>query len=166
VIKMWKLQGAEPLAVLNLNCNLHYTENPISFDLLAATSVPSGGDLQVIITRSPGPISQRSRGDWSIQLIPVNGGIMEPPYNTSYVTFEAPENGYQSNYLVEMKHDEPAWFDNINKAFFLVSRNRQVYSKFSLSFRINNEPDGFMYFTLRGVANTNGSRNWEATAPQ
>jgi hypothetical protein len=36
-----------------------------------------------------------------------------------------------------------------------------VYSKLGLSFRINENPDDFMYITLGGVASTNGSRNWE-----
>jgi hypothetical protein len=65
-----------------------------------------------------------------------------------------------------MNHDDPAWFDNIQKVFFLMSRNGQVYSKLSVDFGINDDPSGSMWFRLKGVANTNGSRNWEATAPQ
>ena len=34
-------------------------------------------------------------------------------------------------------------------------------SKVGLSFRINSNPDDPMNITLSGVANTNGSRNWE-----
>jgi hypothetical protein len=36
-----------------------------------------------------------------------------------------------------------------------------VYSKLGLSFRINSDPDGLMNITIGGVANANGSRNWE-----
>jgi hypothetical protein len=58
------------------------------------------------------------------------------------------------------------WFEEFNQGFFLVSRNGQVYSKLGLSFRISRTLDDFMYVTFSGVASTNGSRNWEATAPQ
>ncbi len=168
VIKMWKLQGAEPLVEINKTFKLSYTGAPIFFDLLTGNVVPAGGDLEVIVTRGPGIITQRKQdhGDWSIELLPINGGIMEPAYNTSYVTFEAPADGYQDSYSVQMNHDDPGWFDNIQRAFFLKSRNGQVYSKFSFDFQINDDPNSTMWFRFRGVANAHGSRNWEVTAPQ
>jgi hypothetical protein len=45
--------------------------------------------------------------------------------------------------------------------FFAVTRGGQVYSKVGLTLRINDDPNGDMYITFGGVANTNGSRNWE-----
>jgi hypothetical protein len=166
VIKMWKLQGAEPLVEINETFKLPYTGAPIFFDLVTGNVVPAGGDLEVIVTRAPGVITQRNHGDWSIKLVPVNGGIMETDYHTSQVTFEAPADGYQDSYLVQMNHDDPAWFDNIQKVFFLTSRNGQVYSKLSLDFKINDDPNGTMWFQFKGVANANSSRNWEATVSQ
>lgn len=166
VIKMWKLQGAEPLVAINKTFKLSYTSEPIFFDLVMGNIVPAGGDLEAIVTRAPGVMSGRNRGDWSIKLVPVNGGIMETDYHTSQVTFEAPADSYQDNYFVQMSHDDPAWFDNIQKVFFLTSRNKQVYSKFTLNFKINDDLNGAMYFQFNGIANTNSSRNWEATAPR
>jgi hypothetical protein len=166
VIKMWKLQGAEPLVGINKTFKLPYTGEPIFFDLVTSNVVPAGGDLEVIVTRAPGVITQRNHGDWSIKLVPVNGGIMQTDYHTSQVTFDAPADGYQDNYLVQMDHDDPAWFDNIQRVFFLTSRNGQVYSKLSLDFKINDDPNGTMWLQFTGVANANGSRNWEATVPQ
>jgi hypothetical protein len=168
VIKMWKLQGVEPLIGINKTFKLAYAGVPIFFDLVAGTTVPSGGDLEVIITRAPGLITQRKQDhrDWSIKLVPVNGGIMETDYRAAQVTFEAPADGYQDGYFVQMNHDDPGWYDNIQKVFFLTSRNGQVYSKLSLDFGINDDPNGTMWFQFKGVANANGSRNWEATAPQ
>ena len=163
---MWKLQGAEPLVGINKTFKLSYTSEPIFFDLVVGNIVPAGGDFEAIVTRAPGVISGRNRGDWSIKLVPVNGGIMETDYHTSQVTFEAPAYGYQDAYFVQMSHGDPAWFDNIQKVFFLTSRNKQVYSKFTLDFKINDDPNGAMYFQFNGVANTNSSRNWETTAPQ
>jgi hypothetical protein len=168
VIKMWKLQWAEPLIGINKEYKLPFIGTPILFDLVSGKVVPIGGDLEAIITRAPGVITQRrqNHGDWSIELLPVNGGIIESDYHTSQVTFEAPADGYQDNYFIQMNHDDPGWYDNIQKAFFMTSRNGQVYSKFSLGFKINDDPNGTMYFQFKGVANTNSSRNWEATASQ
>jgi hypothetical protein len=168
VIKMWKLQGAEPLFAINEHYKLPFTKDPIFFDLIGGKVVPEGGDLEIKITRAAGLITQRKQDhrNWSIELIPVDGGIMEPEYNTSHVTFAAPVSGYQDNYLVQMKHDSLGWFDNIQKAFLMNSRNNQIYSKFSFDFEINDDPNGTMWFQFKGVANTNSSRNWEATAPQ
>lgn len=166
VIKMWKLQGTVPLAGINKTFKLPYTGTPLFFDLLAGNVVPAGGDLEVIVTRAPGVMTGRNPVDWSIKLVPVSGGILESDYHTAQVTFEAPADGYQDSYFVQMNHDDPGWYDNVQKVFFLTSRNGQVYSKLSLDFGINDDPNGTMWFQFKGVASTNGLRNWEATAPQ
>lgn len=166
VIKMWKLQGTAPLVEINKTFKLPYTGAPLFFDLLAGNVVPAGGDLEVIVTRAPGVMTGRNPVDWSIKLVPVNGGIMESDYHAAQVTFEAPADGYQESYFVQMNHDDPGWFDNIQKVFFLTSRNGQIYSKLSFDFGINDDPNGTMWFQFKGVTSTNGLRNWEATAPQ
>jgi len=83
---------------------------------------------------------------------------------TDTCTFEAPAGGYQDNYVVQMKKDGHAWFDSVQKEFFLSSRNGQVYSKLYLDFGINDNPNGPMWFQFKGVANAQGSRNWETVA--
>jgi hypothetical protein len=168
VIKMWKIEGAAPLVEFNKSFKILYTNRPLFFDLVAQNIVPSGGDLEVLITRAPGVITGRKedRVNWSVELVPVGGGIIEVDYHTAQVTFEAPAEGYQSNYSFQMNRDDPGWFDNIQKEFFLSSRNGRTYSKFSFGFEINDRPDGMIWIQFHGVANANGSRNWEATAPQ
>src|SRR5208282_2677842 len=94
VIKMWKLQGAEPLVSINQHYKLHYTSAPINFDLLAGQIVPSGGDIQLTVNRAPGVISGRNRLDWSVQVAAVNGGVMDSG-GQDRVTYAAPEDGYQ-----------------------------------------------------------------------
>jgi hypothetical protein len=166
VMKMWKLQGAEPLADISKEYKLPFTSAPIFFDLVAGQIVPSGGDLEITITRTAGSLSKKSPGDWSIDLKPVNGGILESDLRTAQITFEAPADGYQDDYRLQMDGTNPAWHDGFDDEFFLKSRNGQVYSKFYFVFGINREPNEPLYFQFRGIANTNGSRNWEATAPQ
>jgi hypothetical protein len=166
VIKMWKLQGAEPLVDINKEYRLPFTSEPIFFDLVAGKIVPNGGDLEAIVTRASGSLSKQNPGDWSIDLKPVSGGIIESDYHAAQFTFEAPADGYQDDCLVQMNHDDPAWRDGIAQEFFFKSRDGQVYGKFYLVFGINREPNDPLYFQFRGAANANGSRNWEATVPQ
>jgi hypothetical protein len=162
VIKMWKLQGAEPLVNINQNFKIPFTSGPISFDLLAGKVVPRGGDVTITVNRPNGQISEQNPQKWNINLEIPSGGFIQTSDKESAVTFAAPDNGYQSNGSFENNNGP----NLIDRAFFIESRNGQVYSKVRLLFSINNNPDGLMDISSTGVANVNGSRNWEATAPQ
>jgi hypothetical protein len=164
-LKMWKLQGAEPLSDISRKYNLAFSGDPILLDLLGGQVVANGGDLQIVIKRSSGSLSKRAPADWSVELLPIDGGILESDHHAARVTFEAPLTGYKSGCLVRMDHGDRAWFDSFTKTFFLKSRGGQVYSRFDLDFGINLEPNDKIWVQVKGVANTNGSRNWEATAP-
>jgi hypothetical protein len=161
VIKMWKLQGAEPLVSINQHYKLHYTDAPMNFDLLAGTIVPTGGDIRITVTRPAGMISTRNQQDWGLTIEAVNGGLIETFMAESRVTYVAPDNGYQPSATFMMSTTDNTWYEAIHQMFFLNSRNGQVYSKVNLSFRLNENPDGFMNITLSGVANMNSSRSWE-----
>lgn len=164
VIKMWKLQGAEPLVGINQNYKLHYTAAPINFDLLAGKIVPTGGDIKITVSRPTGEVSEHNPQDWGFEIAAVGGGLIETSGKESAITFVAPEDGYQSSDTVTASSNRHG-IGVIQQVFFAESRNGQIYSKFNLTLGINGTPDGFMYVTFNGVANTNSSRNWEATAP-
>ena len=140
---------------------LPYTSEPINFDLLAQTLVPSGGDVKLTVNRTPGDISGRNRLDWSVRVEAVDGGVMDSA-GQDRVAYAAPDNGYQPGITFNFSTNAPyKWAGGFTQGFFLRSRNGQVYSKLGLSFDINDASDGFMSITFGGVANTNGSRNWE-----
>jgi hypothetical protein len=161
VIRMWKLQGAEPLLSINQHYKVHYTGEPINFDLLTGKVVPTGGDVKITVNRAPGVISGRNRLDWSVQIEAVDGGLMDSG-GQDRVAYAAPDNGYQPGMTLIFSTTPPhKWAGGFTQGFFLMSRNGQVYSKLGLSFDINDAPDGFMSIAFGGVANTNGSRNWE-----
>ncbi len=161
VVKMWKLNGAEPLLSINQHYKLHYTPEPVYFDLLAGEVVPNGGDIELTVNRSQGIISGRNRLDWSVQVEAVEGGVMDTG-GQERVTYVAPETGYAPSTNFVFSTNPPyKWFGGFDQMFFAQSRNGQVYSKLRFSFDINDAPDGFMSIGFRGVANTNSSRNWE-----
>lgn len=166
VIKMWKLQGAEPLVGIDQHYKLPYTAAPINFDLLAGQIVPSGGDIKITVSRPAGIISGRDPQDWSVQIEAVNGGLIETSVGEARVTYAAPNSGYEPSKTFTMSNGSNTWYEAVHQMFFVQSRNGQVYGKVNFSLRINQNPDDFMSITLSGVASTNGSRNWEASIPQ
>ena len=158
VIKMWKLQGAEPLVGLDHRYKLPYTDAPIYFDLLAGKVVSAGGDLKITVSRAPGVMSGRNRLDWGMQIEAVNGGLMDSA-GLEATTYWAPTEGYQPTITIAFSTN--AWNGGFNRGFFVMSQGGQVYSKLGLTFTINQKPDDLMYLAFGGVASTNGSRNWE-----
>jgi hypothetical protein len=164
VIKMWKLQGAEPLVNIDRRYKISYTGLPIYFDLLSGKIVPEGGDIKLSVNRQPGTISGRNRLDCGVEVAAVNGGIMNS-MGQEPVTYEAPTGGYEPSLTYLFSTNPPGkWVLEFNQGFFLMSRNGQMYSKIGLSFRINESPDGDMYIGFSGIANANGSRNWEGAS--
>lgn len=163
---MWKLQGAEPLVEINQRYKLHYTSAPINIDLLAGKIVPNGGDISITVNRPEGEVSERNPQDWSVQVGAMDGGLIESSVGESRITYAAPESGYQPSDTLVMSSTNHTWSGGPEQTFFVESRNGQVYSKITFGIAINRNPDGLMDITFDGTANPDGSRNWEATAPQ
>ena len=167
VFGMWKLQTREPLVEIGQRYNLDYKGAPINFDLLAGKVVPVGGDIRVTVNRPPGVVSERTLQDWSVQIEAVDGGLIRTSMAEARVTFQAPEAGYQTADTLIMSPNAPhKWFGGIDQVYFVQSRGGRVYSKVSFGIGINQQPDEKMEVEFRGQANTNASRNWEATAPR
>jgi hypothetical protein len=164
VIKMWKLLGAEPLVSIDQHYQIHYTDAPVNFDLLTGKIVPNGGDIKITVTRPAGIISGGNPQDWSIEVAAVEGGLIETSVGVARITYAAPDSGYEPSKTFTMSKSTHSWYDAVHQMFFLQSRNGQAYSKVNLSFHINRNPDDLIDVTFNGVANTNGSRNWESSA--
>ncbi|HEU6448913.1 MAG TPA: carboxypeptidase-like regulatory domain-containing protein [Verrucomicrobiae bacterium] len=162
IIKMWKLQGAEPLVDISKEYRLPFTDKPISFDLIEKNIVPTGGDIKITVHRPSGEVSEHNVQKWSINFEVIGGGFIETSGKDSAVTFAAPLGDYQSSGVFENNNGP----DLIDKALFLKSRDGRIFSKLHLWFRINNKPEDLMHVEFGGVANTNSSGNWEATVPE
>jgi hypothetical protein len=166
VIKMWKLQGAEPLVGIDQRHKLSYTDTPVSFDLLAGKIVPSGGDIKITVSRSEGVVSAQTLQDWSVKIEAVDGGLIRTDVAEARVTYALPERGYQSGDMFIMSTNSPyKWFGGVHQMYFVSSRGGQVYSKLNVGLAINRNPADPVWVEFRGTANANGSRNFEADAP-
>src|SRR5208283_3908998 len=149
-IRMWKLQGVEPLVGIDQHYKLPYTDAPTQFDLLAGKVVPAGGDIKITVRRMPRSVN--SGEDWNVRVEAVNGGLIDST-GQERVTYWAPAEGYQPVANLTF----PTSVAGLSRSFFVTSRSSQVYGKLRISFRINEETDGFMYVAFSGVASTNGS---------
>jgi hypothetical protein len=163
VIKMWKLQGAEPLVGIDQHYKIPVTGAPVNVDLLAGKIVPSGGDLRITVSRPSGIVSQGNPQDWSVKIEPMGGGLIETSIDEARVAYAVPDNGYQPSDTIVMSTTNH-WSNLAQQMLFVRSQDGQVFSKVFLSFGINANPDDPMSVTVRGVANGNGSRNFEADA--
>jgi hypothetical protein len=160
LVKMWKLQGAEPLTAINATVRLPFTNAPISFDLITGKTVPTGGDLTLTVNRPEGVISQQHPQDWSVSIDVIDGGLIALSDNEWGITYSAPEDGYVPRGTFENDNGS----DVTRRTLLVRSRSGKIYAKVGFSFRINNGPSDLMYIAFNGAANTNSSRNLEATA--
>lgn len=165
VIKMWKLQGAEPLTSINQRYKFHVADSPVNFDLLTGKIVPTGGDVKITVSRSPGDVSERTLQDWGVQIEAVDGGMIETPAMESRVVYEMPSSGYQPSDTFVLSTNAPhKWSGSIDQMYFLQSRGGQVFAKVDISVTINQQPNDYVWIEFHGEANPNGSRNFEADA--
>lgn len=162
VFRMWKLQGAEPLVGIDQHYKLPYAKAPVCFDLLENRIVSDGGDLRITVDRPDGIISQQHPQNWKIHLEIIGGGFILTSPAESRVTYSAPQNGYQRDGIFGNNNGP----DVVEHTLFVKSREGKVYAKLYLMLGVNKSPGGLMDVVLRGAASTNGSGNWEATAPQ
>ena len=165
IIKMWKLQGAEPLASFDQQYQFYYTTNsPLYFDFVAGKMVPSGGDIKITINRPPGAVSPGNPQDWSVEVeeIGTEGGLIDVTLGKWRTTYWAPTDGYQPKIVYLMSGSAPhVWSGKLDAALFGQTRQGSVYTKLNLKVSINSNPDDLLTINLHGITNTNGSCNWE-----
>jgi hypothetical protein len=160
--KMWKQSGPEELIIIGGEYDAKPNAKPILVDLLAGKIVDSGGDVRIYYIRSSTQTNPLKPFDWSYRIEPVDGGIQTTDEIGFYDTYLAPTLGYQTSFERSFSADDPRSVAQDSRFFFVKSRDEKVFSKFGLSINAGLDPDkpARMQF-FRGVANPNGSRNWE-----
>ena len=159
VFTMWKARGAEPM----IHDEKFYGINPdgqiFTIDLVNKRKIEGenvAGDLLVQIQRPP-QIQPREKYDWSFVMTAINGGFIEVTEN-SYLN-EAPEDGYQQKYEIDMSSSNPSWQEQIEKTFYIKSRGGQVYGHLHITV-IPNYNDTSVFKTDSYI-NPAGSRDLE-----
>lgn len=159
LLKMWKLQGAEPLIHLGKSFDLPSDGTPVRIDLRARKQVPTGGDLIVTLkheVRPQGTIFWPYT--WRATVEAVDGGFIE---DKSRVKNFAPEGGYSPNLIFE-EHAEQRPFHGGVITECYVKLHGNVYGK--LHIQINPSPTSPPSFVSLGwwLNPKPGSRNLES----
>jgi hypothetical protein len=164
VLKMWKLQGAEPLASFNGTSQFLNAGIPVYFDFVTKTFSKESGDIKITVNRPDGIIAPADQPDWSVQLeSTAEGGFAEVTPDIWKTTSWAPTTGYGLTHnLMVSKGTSRGWSTNAHGYYFAQTRHGGIYSKMLLNVRINADPKLPYLISIAGVANTNGSCNWEA----
>lgn len=117
------------------------------------------GDLHIICTRSHIE-SYRDIGNWSVSIVPVNGGILET--DDLYMNM-APVSGYQATLEINMRKGSQNYQKSLlNKRYYITLKNGQKYG----SLFINIDPfvsieDDACSIRINSKINPTGSRNLE-----
>lgn len=160
ILKMWKLQGAEPMIHLKKAFKIPPDGTPVRIDLTTGKIVEQGGDLVVTLrheTLAPGALPLRGF-DWNAQIAANAGGIVE---STQRLMYLAPESGYASVLAVDMPANKSGWQPNVDSAFYLQSRG-QIYSRVAMHLNANPNQERGSYLSLHWWLNPKpGSRNLE-----
>ena len=158
VLKMWRLQGAEPLIYKQEIFKLPSDGTPVRIDLEAGKIVRDGGNLILMIKHGMQPAGTSiTRYDWNAEITAVDGGLIEAEQRVTNMHL-APEEGYVPSIAVEMPATRHDWSRTYTRNLYLKSRGGR-YAR--LSFDLHTVPTGTSYVVIKSWANPSGSRNLE-----
>jgi hypothetical protein len=159
VIKMWKLQGAEPLVTISQQYQFPYTNAPLFFDFVTQGFVRSGGDIKITIVGPPDPLLATDSEGWRVEMeADQAGGLMQISPEKWRITYWAPTDGYQPKIALPMVEDASQNSESLDGMVFVQTREGRIYAKLAVKISLSND---MVDLDLHGVANTNGSCNWE-----
>jgi len=116
------------------------------------------GQLYISCTR-PHMQSLRDYGDWSVSIVPVNGGIQET--NDTYMNL-APISGYQSSFDISMKPGDENYSHKLKKYFYFKSNGGKEYGSLIVNMRpFKNSSKEACRIDIGYKINPTGSRNLE-----
>ena len=158
VFKMWKLSGPEPMIEGQKFFKIKPNGPDYTIDLVNGKKIEGRseqGDFIVQIHR-PSVVGPKDRYDWSFEIKPIDGGVIEADDPFPYL---APEAGYKPTYLHVVSTSEPGWTYRIRKSFYLKSRGGKIHARIQLE-AFADYPGGAA-LDLHYYVNPNGSRNLE-----
>lgn len=92
LLKMWKLQGAEPLIHAGKTFEVPSNGTPVRIDLKTRKQVQAGGDLIITLNHEVWPQGTPHRPfNWNATIQVIDGGLVE---DKSRIMNMAPEDGY------------------------------------------------------------------------
>jgi len=155
VFKMWKKGESAKLVSYRKLLGFQPDGRVYTIDLLNGKKIENGdvqGDLRVKFQRPP--IEPNKVYSWTLEISAIGGGLVETTDETPYL---APENGYQSQILLQTNSVSPSAMPNIIKDYYITTRNSQNYGIIHLE--IYSDYRGQSAILIDSKINPNGSRN-------
>jgi hypothetical protein len=157
VFKMWKIGEKAQLITGSKFWGIIPDGRIYTIDFIQDTKTESAtapGDIRVSFVR-PAQVKPRTAFDWSFSMEAIQGGLIETKDDFMYW---APASGYQPDYQITMDSTNADWKRELDGLqFYLVSRNGQVYGRFSFDLIPDYNDVGI--FNVNWAVNPNGSRN-------
>lgn len=166
VLKMWKLQGTEPLVHFERKYfPLPADGTPVQIDLKTGKQVATGGDLvlalnHVVLPRGALPEPQF---DWHARAEIAGGGLVESKQRLMYL---APDTGYASTLAIDMPATKPDWANSITRSYYVRTRGN-LFGRVEVYLNANQRGYDPSYVMLQWWLNPKlGSRNLEVDTGQ
>ena len=156
LFKMWRMGEKAQLVSSSKFWGIIPDGRTYTIDLLQGTKVESAtadGDLRISVTR-PAGVSRQDHYDWSFQITPIDGGIVQTEDEFMY---EAPENGYAPSYDFRLSTADTNWTARVKKDFYIETRNGKNYGRIDLEVFAHYQGQGVL--NIGWSINPNSSRN-------
>jgi len=158
IFKMWSTNIHEQLITGKKSFPIIPDGRPYIIDLTKGTIAESGdGNLKVWVKR-PAQVGFAQKFDWSCEVAPINGGILQEP-DTSSSMYLAPTNGYKASFQYQQKVGS-GWGDSTGtqRFYVMLDNNGHVFGQVSLELfaYYNDQTPGLI--RIQYAVNPSGSR--------
>lgn len=136
VLKMWKLQGAEPLVHFERKYfPLPADGTPVRIDLITGKQVAAGGDLVFALNHVvlPHGATPEPQFDWHARFEVTGGGWLESRQRLMNL---APENGYTPLLTIDMPASKTDWDHTVERSLFLKTRGN-LFARLQMHLNVN-----------------------------
>jgi len=159
IIKMWKLKGAENLVHFQNEIRTPIDGSSVILDLETGKRVESDGDIaiQVESVSNPNVVQEY---DWQVKIKAINGGLISSSDDFEQM-FQAPEAGYDSEFVVDYQKGVKPWSTTFSGVFYFTSRNGNCYGKLGIEILSDVIKNGDVPVILNSYVNPAGSQNLE-----
>jgi hypothetical protein len=158
IYRMWKKGESEPLIKYEKDFKLIADGRIYTIDLRKGKKYEgesTTGDLQIKL-RQHSKFPSDTRFNWSFSIKAPNGGLRET--NDSFL-YQAPEDGYQSDFELVMEASDPSWTGMTAPRKFYIRSSNGFYSGVEISIYVYGDNNGRL--VVNALVNPSGSRNLE-----
>ena len=114
--------------------------------------------MKITLVRNPLNIHRgRESFDWSVKIQVAGGSLAE---TSDLYPYEAPETGYVSSFVFEVKKDTPKWTQRLTREFYIHTAKGD-YGRITVDLTTDSERPQGTGITIAMWVNPFGSRNLE-----